>query len=265
MKLPERFINESLARHWQVDETEESFERLMYHLEHKTNFKPYFEESINKLCFDSDKFKDGIIVADVGAGVCWTSAMLANHPSVKHVYAVDPSEQRLKHAESVLKHFKVPEDKVTLINGTFDKPNIPEKVDLVLLCGALHHCYDEDIPALFSNIKNLLTEEGMVLVANEHYVTPSWLVIRFLSFIKNFRRLKERGLSFTALRAPDQFGGEHWRIRKELEHIFSSCGFKANFFIHEGDLCKDKPRFYQRFGWKYYHAFLENITPCDIL
>ena len=259
MELPERYIEEKLGDHWQVEETAESFKRLMHHIEVKTNFKPYFEEAINRLGLDSDKFKDGVIIADIGAGVCWTSAILANHPYVKHVYAVDPSEERLKHAKYVLKHFKVPEGKVTLIKGTFTEPKIPEKVSLLLLCGALHHCYDEDIPNLFSNIRSLLAKGGIVLIASEHYVTPLWLVTRFLSYVKNFRNRQDMGLSITNLRAPRSFCGEHWRIRKELLHIFNSQGFKSRLFIHNGDLCKDKPHLYQRVGWKYYYAFLDKV------
>ena len=259
MKLPERFIEEKLADHWQVGVAGESFKRLMYHLEVRTNFKPYFEESIKRLRLDSEKFKNGVTIADIGAGVCWTSAILANHPYVKHVYAVDPSEERLKHAKYVLRHFKVSEGKVTLIKGTFTEPKIPEKVSLLLLCGALHHCYDEDIPNLFSNIRSLLAKGGIVLIASEHYVTPLWLITRFLSCVKNFRNRREMRISITNLRAPDSFSGEHWRTKKELLHIFHTQGFKPRLFIHDGDLCKDKPHMYQRMGWKYYYAFLDKI------
>lgn len=259
MELAERFINESLAIHWQVDDTEESFERLICHLDLKTNFKPYFEESIKRLQLDSEKYKEGVIVADIGAGVCWTSAILAKHPNVKHVYAVDPSDERLKHARYVLKHFKVAEGKVTLVKGTFTDPKVPEKVNLLLLCGALHHCYDEDIPKLFSNIRSLLAKGGIVLIASEHYVTTLWLIARFLSCVKNFKNRRKMNFSITNLRAPDSFSGEHWRTRKELLHIFHTHGFKTRLFTHNGDLCKDKPHIYQRMGWKYYYAFLNKV------
>ena len=255
-----RFKDEKVALHWQVDETDNSFKRLLYHLEKRTNFKPFFEEALRALApSDKSVTKESMTVADIGAGVCWTSAILANQPYVKHVYAVEPSEERLKHAEFVLKHFKVSEDKITLVKGTFAEPKVPENVDLLLLCGALHHCYDEDIPALFSNIKDLLAKGGKVLIANDHYVNFFWVVIRFLSFIKNFKNRKEKGISLTNLRAPDPFSGEHWRTRKEIEDIFSAQGFKASIFIHDGDLCKDKPYFYLRAGWKYYYALLERM------
>jgi len=36
-----------------------------------------------------------MVVADIGAGVGWTSAILALRPEVKKVYAVEPSKSRL--------------------------------------------------------------------------------------------------------------------------------------------------------------------------
>ena len=254
-----RFKDEKVALHWQVDETDKSFSRLLYHLEKKTNFKPYFEKALRAVSTDDKRMaKKAMVVADIGAGVCWTSAILANQPYVNHVYAIEPSEERLKSARFVIKHFKVPENKITLIKGTFAEPKVPENADLILLCGALHHCYNEDIPVLFANIKNLLAKGGKVLIANDHYVNLFWVVIRFLSFIKNFKNRKEKGMSLTNLRAPDLFSGEHWRTRKEIEDIFSTQGFKASIFIHDGDLCKDKPTFFRRLGWHYYYAILEN-------
>ena len=253
--IVQRFVNEDLGVHWQVDDTRESFERLLYHLEVKTNFKLYFEEALNNLNLDSDKFTDELVMADIGAGVCWTSAILSRHSKAKLVYAVDPSHNRLKHARFVIKHFKS-ENKVRIIPGTFREPNIPEGVDLILLCGSLHHCFDEEIAGLFSNIKRLLRPNGKVLIANEHYVNSIWSLKRFLSYLYHFRERRELYYSPGKLRAPHPLDGEHWRTRKELEKIFKMHGFNAQFFIHAGDLCKDKHSLYRRQGWYYYHAIL---------
>lgn len=51
-----RFLNETLGIHWQVDETKESFDRLLYHLEVKTRVKPYFEEAMRHLNLDMGNF-----------------------------------------------------------------------------------------------------------------------------------------------------------------------------------------------------------------
>ena len=255
-KLATRWQDEDLALHWRVDETKESFKRLLYHLEVRSNFKPYFEEAITHLNLSKHNPADGLVVADIGAGVCWTAGMLAKQPQMKLIYALDPSDNRLRHARFVMRHFGV-EDKVKIIRGTFLQPNVPEKVDLLLLCGSLHHCYDEQIPGLFSNIRQLLKPDGRVLIANEHYVDRLWSMKRLLSYIKHFKnRRKLFYYSLEKLRAPHPFDGEHWRTKKELKAIFRDNGFTAQFFVHRGDLCKDKPFLYQRLGWHYYHAVL---------
>lgn len=252
-----RFKDEKLAVHWQVCDSKESFEKLLYHLEIYSNFRHYFEEALRHLNLDSNEFADDLVVADIGAGVCWTSAIIAKHPKVKLVYGVDPSLNRLKHAEFVIRHFGA-EREMKVTYGSFLEPNIPEKVDIVVLCGSLHHCLDEYIEGLFSNIKNLLKPEGKVLIANEHYVSFFWSMKRLLSYLKHFKRRKELFFySLRELRAPNPATFEHWRTKKELERIFENNGFDWKFFLHKGDLCKNKHTLYARLGWKYYHAILK--------
>lgn len=256
-EIAKRFINEKLSLHWQIDETEESFRRLMYHLELTSNFKPYFEKAIKAVQFNDERIKTGIIVADIGAGVCWTSAILAKLNYVKHVYAVEPSSERLKHSKFVIDHFNVPREKITISSGSFNNFKISSMVDLFILCGSIHHCYSQDIPHLFENIRKLLKYNGKVLIANEHYVGFIWRCKRVLSYIRHFKERDKLGFNLNNVMAPDPFDGEHWRTRQELEAIFQREGFKAAFFLHDGDLCKDKPNIYHRLGWNYYYAVLE--------
>jgi len=256
IKTAKRFVNEELGIHWRVDDTKESCDRLFHHLEVKTNFKPYFEKALSRLNLDDDKFVNGLAVADIGAGVCWTSGMLARHNKVRRVYAVDPSDNRLMHGKSVIKHLGV-EDKVKIIRGTFLEPNIPEKVDLVLLCGSLHHCYDKEIDGLFSNIKRMLKPDGKVLIASEHYVNWFWCLKRMISYLYHFRDQQKPYYSFGNIRSPQPFGGEHWRTKEELERMFKTHGFVAQFFVYKGDLCKDKHSLYRKLGWYYYCAILD--------
>ena len=250
-----RFNDEILADHWKTDETKESFNRLLRHLEVNTNFRPYFESALKRLGLDSGKFTHELVVADVGAGTCWTSAILAKHPKVKVVYAVDPSHNRLKHGKYVVKHLNV-EDKVRIIQGSFLEPNVPEKADLIVLCGSLHHCFDQYIKGLFLNMKRLIKPGGKLLIANEHYVNWIWSLKRVLGYIYHIKNRKNLHRSLLRPRAPDPVGGEHWRTRRELERIFNANGFTAQFFIHKGDLCKNKRSFYRKIGWCYYYAIL---------
>ena len=52
--IPEIFIEETLAKHWQVNESTERFERLLNHIENRTNFKSYFEQAISHIPWDNE-------------------------------------------------------------------------------------------------------------------------------------------------------------------------------------------------------------------
>ena len=97
MNLAERYINEKLSSHWDIDENQESFQRLLNHICTSTNFKSFFEKELTH----PDLFSPvpgGMIVADIGAGVGWTSSLIALKPEVKKVYA----QPYLKLSESIL-------------------------------------------------------------------------------------------------------------------------------------------------------------------
>ncbi len=254
-KIAPRYKDEKLAAHWQVDDTRESFDRLFYHLNVTTNIKPYFDEVLARLNLNDDRFAQGLVVADIGAGVCWSSAILASHPKVKYVYAIDPSINRLKHARFVAKHFGV-EHKLKIQQGTFLEPKISEKVDLVLLNGSLHHCCNTEIPGLFSNIRQLLKPKGEVLIAGEHYMDWRWTVKRLLRYFYHFHDRSTLGYSLSNLRAPQPFSGDHWRSRRELERMFKANGFTAEFFVHKGLFSKNEFSFCRKLGWHCYYAIL---------
>ena len=260
-EIAERFIDEDLAAHWKVDETEESFSLLVQHLDVASNFRPYFKEALGNTLprFRQTTNYLSLTVLDFGSGVSWTSAILANYGEIRHVYAVDPSRERLKHAEYVLTHFKVPREKVTLAQGTFTDFHIPEKVDLVVLCSSFHHCFNESVDILFSKIKAILASGGLILVANEHYVDRWFTLHRFMSFLKHFSRRGELFYSLKNLRAPYPSDGEHWRTKEEIEAIFKRNGFYPKIFLHAGDLCKEDVPFYKKMGYHYYYAILERM------
>lgn len=258
-KVAPRYNNESLPIHWQVDATRKSLDRLFRHLDVVTNIKPYFDEALARLNLDDDRFATGLVITDIGAGICWTSAILAKHPKVKRVYAVDPSINRLKHARFVAKHFGV-SDKLKIQEGSFLEPNIPEKVDLVLLSGSLHHCRNEEIPGLFLNIRQLLKPGGEILITGEHYMGRIWVLKRLLRYFYRFRNRSTLGYSIGNLRAPGPFSGDHWRARKELEKMFKVNGFKARFFVHKGLASKNEFSFYRKLGWNCYYAILQPET-----
>ena len=76
------------------------------------------------------------------------------------IFVVEPSKNRLNRAEAIAKHLNAPREKLVFIEGTFENPRVPVNVDIVNLCASIHHCFDEEIPKLFDNIRNMLVPKG---------------------------------------------------------------------------------------------------------
>jgi len=153
-RIAEKYKSEKIGNHWNVDDTKSSFNNLINHLCITTNIYQFFSQAIsNKLLFRNTK---DLVVADLGAGIGWTSAILAKDTRIKKIYVIDPSKNRLKIAPFVAKHFSSDPKKIAYIEGSFDNFFIPEKVDLFVLNGSFHHCHDNDMKGLFSNIKSSL-------------------------------------------------------------------------------------------------------------
>ena len=209
-----------------------------------------------------DRKKDGLVIADVGGGVGWTSAIMALHPRVRKVILVEPSDNRRASNKHIVDHFGVPKGKVESISGTFQNFNLKEKVDVVVLCASIHHCYDEFIPKLFENIDECLVDpigNARVLIANEHIVTPFWVLHRMGAYIKNILLGKKDNIFYgiNNWRAPHPHDGEHWRNRKEIDQIVKEAGYSHRFFVNQGDLCVKNPSIISRLEWVYYYALLD--------
>jgi SAM-dependent methyltransferase len=159
----------------------------------------------------------------------------------------------------------VPEGKVESINGTYQDFKLSEKVDACVLCASIHHCFDEFIPVLFENIKRSLKEpigKSRILIANDHVVTPLWTLKRFAGYIKNsiLGRRETLWNSLGNIRAPQPWGGEHWRSRKELDSIIKNASYTHRFFkINKADLCVKNPPYLYKLQWVYYYSLLDRI------
>ena len=279
MELAERYKEEILAAHWDVNETAESFQRLLNHISATTNFKAFFEKEIAHPSLFS--LPEGLIVADIGAGVGWTSSLLALKPEVKKVYAVEPSKSRLSKIPYVANHFNVPEGKIECIDGNFEQLNIPESVHLVCLSSSFHHCFDEQMPIMLKNIKEILFEKtsysyknyhnedvtihykGKVLLASEHYVTFLFTLKRILSYLRNISRFVINPSKYNPERffgdwlAPDPWGGEHYRTNTEINNFINNAGFSIKFYLHDGNICIGEKWNHKDKLVRYYYAILE--------
>ena len=262
--LSDRFINEKIAPHWNITPDKDSFKCLLHHIENITNFRKFFEVAFDT--FLSQHEGNELVLADIGGGAGWTSALMALNPRVKKVYLIEPSDNRRSSNVHICNHFKVPEKKVERINGTFQNFNLVEKVDAVILCASIHHCFDQFIPILFENISHTLknpNKKSSVLIANEHYVKFPWLLRRLGYYFKNYFRKEEKKVFYnlTKLRMPHPFDGEHWRTKKELINIFEKYNYSHQIIDNEGDLCIKSPPYLFKYEWGYYFAILgQKIT-----
>ena len=105
ISVSNRFINEKIGIHWQVDPSERSFARLLEHIQVRTQFYNGFCKAFNY--FLENRSENNMIIADIGGGVGWTSAIMAKHPRVKKVYLVEPSINRRNSFQYICNHFKV--------------------------------------------------------------------------------------------------------------------------------------------------------------
>jgi|TARA_B100000315_G_C14575807_1_gene587829 SAM-dependent methyltransferase len=283
MKLAERYDDEKLAPHWNVDDTPESFQCLMNHITSTTNFKAFFEKEISHP--ELFRLPRDMVVADIGAGIGWTSALLALKPEVKKVFAVEPSKARLSRIPFVAKHFGVPEGKIVCIDGHFEDFKVPERVHLVCLSSSFHHCFDEQMPLLFNNLRNILIEQtaysynnylsenvtiqyrGKVLLASEHYVpsvnkrTHTYRYFRNIAkmILKPSRYDPDIELFKFKKRDPDPWGGDHYRTKQEIERLISDGGFKMQTFLHAGNIIYPEKWDSLSNHCTYYYAILEML------
>ena len=259
--VSKRFVNEEIAIHWLVDQDEESFTRLLEHIQINTHFYYGFCKAFEYLL--TCRQDDNLVIADIGGGVGWTSAIMAKHPRVKKVYLVEPSQNRINSFDNICKHLNVIPNKVESISGNFVNFSLPEKVDIVVMCASIHHCHDDYLDDLFRNINEFLKHnrgKAIVLIANEHYVNSLYSLKRLLSLMKHFVKGSKPYWNVSNLRHyhPNDF--EHWRTKSELDtKIFGKYQFRANYKLLNVDLCDDKPMWEWLTMWRYYYAVLDKI------
>lgn len=83
-RIAEEYKSEKIGNHWYVDDTKSSFNNLINHLCITTNIYQFFSQAIsNKLLFRNTK---DLVVADLGAGIGWTIAILAKDTRIKKIH-----------------------------------------------------------------------------------------------------------------------------------------------------------------------------------
>ncbi len=103
---------------------------------------------------------DNDIIADIGAGRGYFSYRFADLKNSGRVYAVEVNKKLLKRMQR--KADAGYPGKLMPVLGSYEDPNIPEKVDVIFLCNTYHHI--ENRVNYFSNLKKYLNENGRIAI-----------------------------------------------------------------------------------------------------
>jgi SAM-dependent methyltransferase len=235
---------------------------LIRHLEEGTGFLPHFRHAWSVMT--KELMGNNILIADIGSGVGWTSAVMALDERVRRVYSIEPSTNRRERIPFVLRHFKVPESKVEIIDGKFDRLGLSNQLHVAVMNSSFHHCLDDNLEGLAQELHRILLPfgagGGRLLISGEHYVDFLWTLKRVANWSKCHILKREKpyyGPDYW--RKPYPSDGEHWRTKKEIQTIWEKMNFRGRIIEHEGDLCKDKHTFLHKIGWHYYFAVLKHL------
>jgi predicted methyltransferase len=100
------------------------------------------------------------VVADIGAGTGYFSARLATMLPQGTVYAVDVEPDMVKHLAGRAK--KEGRANMQAVQGAFDDPKLPGKVDLMLFVDVHHHIDQRE--RYFKNLQRYLKPGGRVAI-----------------------------------------------------------------------------------------------------
>jgi cyclopropane fatty-acyl-phospholipid synthase-like methyltransferase len=96
------------------------------------------------------------VVADIGSGTGYFSVRLAHFVPKGHVYGVDTEPDMVKYLADRIKRDAL--SNVTSLTGEPDDPQLPTKVDLVLMVDVFHHISNRD--QYFKKLKDYLKPGG---------------------------------------------------------------------------------------------------------
>lgn len=159
---------------WWIEDVHDS--RLLRYLREETNLERCFRDGLAYLEHRLGGVRGTVL--DLGAGVCWTTAIVSTSPRVEHVVAADFSAHRfLKVAPFVLTQYSAVESKIERRLSEMSEvvARYPDAaVDLVVFCQSL---YMHDTPeVLLRDIHRVLRPGGVVMVSCELITaTPAWI------------------------------------------------------------------------------------------
>jgi SAM-dependent methyltransferase len=163
-----------------------------------------------------------IKIADLGAGIGWTSALLSKLQNISEVHAVDISKHRMDSLfKNSVKMFSGEEDKIFRYIGSFYDLKFKDKsMDIIYMSQSFHHANKP--LKLFLECDRVLKNNGRIILVGEHYIGIKLIIRRFLSILI---RQKKLITNFYEIFPPDKRLGDHYYRRSDYYFMFGSMGY----------------------------------------
>ena len=171
-----------------------------------------------------NNLNDGVVV-ELGAGSCGLSLCVSKIPSIKKIYAVDISSNRMKRLMDFSNNFiNGIVGKIQTIESDFNGvlPFNDNSVDVVLFDASLHH--SRSIWSTLQECNRVLKPGGMVIAQREAYLS----------------RYRFRGQLKRLLKTPEVLANvsENIYLKEQYEYYFIANGFHPDFIKYSSSAGK---------------------------
>jgi ubiquinone/menaquinone biosynthesis C-methylase UbiE len=215
-------VEEEKKKEWWIEGGD--YEKCRRYLERSGLLDEYRQGA----AFISGMQRADLRVADLAAGIGWTSALISRIDNVAEVHAVEMSRHRLErlfpHAVAM---FGGCVAKIHRHLGSFYELHLTRhSMDVVYLSQAFHHA---DRPLeLLRECNRVLKPGGRIIVSGEHEIGLRLLTRRFLAILLRERRLVT---DFRRLFPPDPVLGDHYYRHADYRQMFEPLGYKLQHCV----------------------------------
>ncbi len=215
-------IEQEKKKEWWI--ADGNYQRCMAYLERSGLLHEYCEAEKVVAAFPGDSLK----IADLAAGIGWTSALLSKLPNVSEVHAVEISRHRLGDlCEHSVRMMHGNEDKLYRHLGSFyDLQFDNDSLDLLFLSQGFHHA---NRPlSLLVECDRVLKEGGKILLIGEPNMGVKTIIRRIMKLLIKERRLVT---AFSELFPPDHETGDHYYSASNYRFMFGIMGYELRYQV----------------------------------
>lgn len=162
-------------------------------------------------------------VADLAAGIGWTSSLLSRIDSISEVHSVEISQHRLSELyEHAAKMLDADENKLFRYIGSFYDLKVEDNTfDIIFFSQAFHHA---DRPLhLLVECDRVLKPGGRIILIGENYFTP---FKKMKGFVRNIVKERKFEIDFYKIFPTDPDLGDHYYRVSDYRFMFNAMGYE---------------------------------------